>query len=149
MAFAMSPHSPLSSKLQRRGRTGDDGSGTLLETGIRNLNRHKDKDNGALPLARRRWKEREMEMGREGTCLKEDEKFIRSEQLDLLTVLKGMCTQGTPPDRDRDRDRRRRRRLRRCRRLPDADYQLPITSYPCVPFRIRKKNERWVSLSLH
>ena len=50
MAFAMSPHSPLSSKLQRRG-PGTMG-GTLFEMGIRNLNRHKDKDNGngALPL---------------------------------------------------------------------------------------------------
>ena len=56
--------------------------GTLFEMGIRNLNRHKDKDNGncALPLVGERWKwEKDLHEGME------EEKFIRSEQLDLRT----------------------------------------------------------------
>ena len=50
--------------------------------GIRNLNRHKDKDNGngALPLVGERWKwEKGLHEGME------EEKFRRSEQLDLRT----------------------------------------------------------------
>ena len=56
--------------------------GTLFEMGIRNLNRHKDKDNGngALPLVGERWKwEKDLHEGME------EEKFRRSEQLDLRT----------------------------------------------------------------